>query len=85
MMTRILPAALALALALPGMALASPDDRVSEETRTAIRTMLEAQGYEVRQIEREDGGYEAYALKDGNRYEIYLDAAMQIIRTDRDD
>lgn len=84
-MNRILPAALALAIALPGMALASPDTPVTEETQTAIRTMLEAEGYEVRQIEAEDGMFEAYALKDGERYEIYINAEMQIVRTERDD
>ena len=84
-MTRILPAILALAIALPGMALASPDTPVTEETQTAIRTMLEAEGYEVRQIEAEDGMFEAYALKDGERYEIYINAEMQIVRTERDD
>ncbi|MCT4683474.1 MAG: PepSY domain-containing protein [Roseicyclus sp.] len=84
-MTRILPAALALAIALPGMALASSDAPVAEETQTAIRTMLEAEGYEVRQIQTEDGMFEAYALKDGERYEIYIDADMQIVRTKRDD
>jgi hypothetical protein len=84
-MNRILPAILALAIALPGVALASPDEPVPQETQAAIRTMLEAEGYEVRQIEREDGMFEAYALKDGERYEIYINAAMQIVRTERDD
>jgi hypothetical protein len=84
-MNRILPAVLALAIALPGVALASPDEQVPQETQAAIRTMLEAEGYEVRQIQREDGMYEAYALKDGERYEIYINAEMQIVRTERDD
>ncbi len=43
----------------------------------AVRQALEAQGFEVRKIEGEDddGGeaLEAYALKDGKRYEIYVD------------
>lgn len=84
-MNRILSAALALSLALPGAAMASPDDQVPQETQASIRTMLEAQGYEVRQIQTEDGMYEAYALKDGERYEIYINAEMQIVRTERDD
>lgn len=83
-MKRILPAALALALALPAVALASSDEQIPQDTQAAIRTLLEAQGYEVRQIESEDGLYEAYALKDGERYEIYINADMQIVRTDRD-
>ena len=84
-MTRILSAALALALALPGVAMASPDSPVPQETQAAIRTLLEGQGYEVRQIQTEDGMFEAYALKDGERYEIYINAEMQIVRTERDD
>lgn len=84
-MNRTLPAALALAIALPGVALATSDDMVPQESQAAIRTMLQSEGYEVRQIEREDGMYEAYALKNGERYEIYINAEMQIIRTERDD
>ena len=60
-MNRILPAVFTLAIALPGMALASPADAVPEETQATIRTMLEEDGYEVRQIQREDGLIEAYA------------------------
>ncbi|WP_416916110.1 MAG: PepSY domain-containing protein [Roseicyclus sp.] len=84
-MTRILAATLAATLALSGAAMASPDAQVPQDTQAAIRTLLEAQGYEVRQIETEDGMFEAYALKDGERYEIYINADMQIVRTQRDD
>lgn len=84
-MNRILPAVFTLAIALPGMALASPADAVPEEMQAMIRTMLEEDGYEVRQIQREDGLIEAYALKDGERYEIYFDADLQLVRTQRDD
>ena len=65
--------------------MASPDAQGPQDTQAAIRTLLEAQGYEVRQIETEDGMFEAYALKDGERYEIYINADMQIVRTERDD
>lgn len=85
MMKPILSAALALAIALPGLAHASPDDGVPEATQSAIRAVLEAEGYEVRRVEREDGMFEAYALKDGARYEIYLNGDLEIIRTERDD
>jgi DNA-binding CsgD family transcriptional regulator len=51
-MNRILPAVLALAIALPGVAVASPDEQVPQETQAAIRTMLEAEGYEVRVLLR---------------------------------
>lgn len=85
MMKRILPAILALSLALPGVALASSNAEVPADTQAAIRTMLEAQGYEVRQIQTEDGLYEAYALKDGKRYEIYINAQMEIVNSKLDD
>ena len=89
MTNRFLPkaaaTALALALALPSVALASSDAPVAADTQAAIRTMLEAQGYEVRTIQTEDGMFEAYALKDGERYEVYVNANMEIVRTQRDD
>ena len=85
MKTRILPAILALSLTLPGVAMASSDAEVPAETQAAIRTMLAEQGYEVRQIQTEDGLFEAYALKDGKRYEIYINGQMEIGDTKLDD
>lgn len=83
-MTRIL--ALALALALPVSAYASSDDYgLSTERMTEIRTKLTAEGYEVRKIDMEDGMIEAYVLKDGQRLELYLDAALNVVRTQIDD
>lgn len=79
-MTRILTAALALAVTLPGVALAVTQADLTDAVRTQITEALTAEGYEVRQIETEDGYFEAYALKDGVRYEIYLDADLQIVR-----
>lgn len=52
----------------------------------AIRSALEADGYEVRKIETEDGELEAYALKDGKRYEIHVDPASgKVSRVEEDD
>lgn len=83
-MTRIF--ALALALALPVSAHASSDDYgLSTERMTEIRTKLTAEGYEVRKIDMEDGMIEAYVLKDGQRLELYLDAALNVVRTQIDD
>lgn len=84
-MKHILPVALALAITLPGMAMASSSSKVPEQTQAAIRTLLDEQGYEVRKIETEDGLFEAYAVKDGERYEIYINAQMEILRSKRDD
>lgn len=37
-----------------------------------VRTMLTAEGYEVRKIKIEDGCYEAYAKKDDKKLEVYV-------------
>ena len=50
-----------------------------------VKASLASLGYEVRKGEMEDGMIEVYALKDGKRYELYLDAALQIVRTKIDD
>jgi hypothetical protein len=79
----ILPAVLMSALAAP--AFASVTVQLNDENTTKIRAMLTEQGYEVAKIKLEDGMYEAYARKDGQRYEVYLDAAFNIVKTDLDD
>lgn len=72
--------------ALSGLpALASEDRNIDADTRAQIRATLTGQGYEVRKIEAEDGMFEAYAIKDGQRLEIYMNEQMKIIRTERDD
>ena len=38
-----------------------------------VTASLTAQGFEVRKVEAEDGMLEAYVVKDGERYEIYVD------------
>ncbi|QGX98692.1 PepSY domain-containing protein [Roseovarius faecimaris] len=83
-MTRII--ALALAIAAGSLAHAT-ESTVALDTATSekITAMLTAQGYEIRKIEIEDGMYEAYALKDGNRYEIYLNAELDVVKTELDD
>jgi len=66
-------------------AVGSDDDlRLSDETKTQITTQLTDQGYEVRKIKTEDGFYEAYALKGGIKYEIYLDKSLEIVRVKED-
>lgn len=75
--------ALALATLIPVAALAS-DGKPSAEVEAKIRTTLTEQGYEVRKIEKEDGLYEAYAIKDGKKLEIYMNDKMEIIRVKED-
>jgi hypothetical protein len=83
-MTRIL--ALALALSLPVSAFASSDySNLTAERKTEITNKLTADGYEVRKIDMEDGMIEAYVLKDGQRFELYLDAALNVVSTKTDD
>lgn len=77
---------LAAAISLPAtFAAASNDGMISEDVQALIRATLTEQGYEVRQIEMEDGMIEVYALKDGQRFELYLDDAYNIVRTKIDD
>lgn len=79
-----------IAIAAPITAQASSDDdygyaRLTPETKTQIHTLLTEQGYDVRKIKMDDGYYEAYALKDGDRFEIYLDKDLNIVKTEIDD
>lgn len=69
-------AALAAALSLPaGIAAAASDlDGASVgSTADQIKTSLIEMGYEVKKVKPEDGMLEAYALRDGKRYEVYVD------------
>lgn len=88
-MKRLAAFALASALFFAAMpdAIASGDDyrRLDPQTEQAIRDRLTEQGYDVRRIKAEDGKYEAYALKDGKRLEIYLNDKLEIIRVKQDD
>ncbi|MEZ5675342.1 Peptidase propeptide and YPEB domain-containing protein [Thalassovita litoralis] len=68
--------------------LASPvlaSGKVSEDMQTKIRAHLTEQGYDVRKIKREDGLYEAYVMKDGQKLEVYLDEQLTVVRTKSDD
>lgn len=81
MKTRLLPAIL-LALALPA-GMAAADDAVDDATQAQVRTLLTEQGYsEVRKIQMEDGLIEAYAIKDGEMFEVFLDAELHIVRVE---
>lgn len=81
LMKRTLLSLTLIALAAPALA----SDSVPTETQDQIRATLTEQGYDVRKIEMEDGMYEAYALKDGKRLEIYMDAQLNVVRVKEDD
>lgn len=81
-MTKFIVTALtAFTLAAPAMA--SPT--IDADTQALVREKLTAQGYEVRKIDSEDGMIEVYALKDGGRFELYLDADLNIVRSKTED
>lgn len=75
-----LTVALGFGLVAGSMAMASSNENISEEMRSQITTQLTADGYDVRKIEREDGMIEVYALKDDQRFEIYLDKDLNVTR-----
>jgi len=82
-MTRLI--ALALAVSLGGIAQASDYDKIDPAKAEEIKAMLTEQGYDVRRVKSEDGMYEAYAMKDGQRMEIYVSDDLEIVRTEIDD
>ncbi|MAY42294.1 MULTISPECIES: PepSY domain-containing protein [unclassified Neptuniibacter] len=66
-------------------AIASDSDLcLSGETKKEITSQLTDNGYEVRKIKTEDGFYEAYAIKDGIKYEVYMDKSLEIVRVKED-
>ncbi len=66
-------------------ALAEDKVELTDANKDKIRTQLTEEGYEVGKIKIEDGLYEAYAKKDGKKYEVFLDAAFAVVRTEEDD
>jgi hypothetical protein len=77
--------ALSLALLLPAAAVLASETPVDESIASQIRAVLTAEGYEVTEIEAEDGIFEAEALKDGMEYEIVLNDALEIVSAEQDD
>lgn len=71
--------------ALSFSALASGPVELTEANAVKIRQMLTGDGYDVGKIKIEDGLYEAYARKDGKKYELYLDGDFALVRTELDD
>lgn len=75
----IAPAIAGLALTAAGVAVASDRDRcgavAAENWMSAgdVASMLAEQAYEVRELERDDGCWEAYVVDaDGRRLELYV-------------
>ena len=77
--------ALTLALTLGQMAHASDGAKLDDAKVAEIKSTLAEQGYDVRRVKTEDGMYEAYAMKDGERVEIYLNDKLEVVKTKMDD
>lgn len=72
-------------IALSSAALAGDAVELTEANTAKIRDVLTEQGYEVGKVKIEDGLYEAYAKKDGKKYEVFMDASFAVVRTELDD
>ena len=74
-----------LALPVAGAMASGEQEQLTHEVTQSIQTKLTAEGYEVGEIEIEDGLYEAEAQKDGQQFEVLLNAAFEIVSTEIDD
>lgn len=59
--------------------------KLNDDIKMQITKKLEDQGYQVGKIKTEDGLYEAYARKNGEKIEIKMDRDLNIVRTEIDD
>ncbi|MFN4141765.1 PepSY domain-containing protein [Aestuariivirga sp.] len=83
MTIKITRLSLAMALLLPASA-ALAEAVLTPETEQKVRDTLTAQGYEVAKVKIEDGLFEAYAKKEGEKLEIFLNEKMEIVKTEKD-
>lgn len=84
-MSKIILSSLILATALNStLSLADERLKLNAEVKQRINASLTEQGYQVGKIKIEDGLYEAYAKKDGMRFEVFLDADMNVVRVKED-
>ena len=74
--------AVSLSLLLP--AAAHAEVKLTPEVEQQIKDTLTAQGYEVGKIRIEDGMYEAYAKKEGKKYEVFMNEKLEIVKTKDD-
>ena len=75
---------LALAIALPAAAAMASETAPSPDTEAKIRDLLTGQGYEVTEIEAEDGLFEAEATKNGKAYEFHLNDQIEVVKIKED-
>lgn len=77
---------LASALMLSANASFASDNgpKLTDEIKAKITQQLTEQGYSVGKIKTEDDAFEAYAKKEGKKYEIYLDESLNVIKIKED-
>ncbi len=63
----------------------SSSDDLTPKSKDDIKRMLEAQGYKIKDIDFDDGEYEAEVYKDGKEFEIKLDRMGKILKIKGDD
>jgi len=86
-MSKTMIKTLILSLALSSTMVMASNDKdlpLNADVKARISATLEDQGYSVGKIKIEDGLYEAYAKKDGMRYEVFLDTEMKVVRVKED-
>lgn len=71
--------ALIISTLLPTIAFAGEKLVLNEQVKSDIKSSLESQGYNVGKIKIEDGLYEAYAKKDGERMEVLMNDKLDIV------
>lgn len=75
---------LIIATLIAGAAHAAGKVELTDENTAQIRELLTEQGYEVAKVKIEDGKYEAYAKKDGEKFEVFLDGDFAIVEVRED-
>ena len=75
-------AAIAVSLSLLLPAAAHAEVKLTPEVEQQIKDTLTAQGYEVGKIKIEDGMYEAYAKKEGKKYEVFMNEKLEKTKDD---
>lgn len=76
------------AAALAALFTAAPafaSETINPALKDKITAKLTAEGYDVRKVQMEDGGYEVYAVKDGKTMELYLDDKLNVVKTGGED
>lgn len=83
MKTKLFTSLLGATLIAGSMAFAAVPP-LTDEIKAQIVSVLTEQGYSVGKIKIEDGLYEAYAKKDGAKFEVFLNETYEIVRTKED-